>query len=321
VGVDDDVRFIVMEHVKGRSLAAVLSGGKPLPLQESLRVGEQVATALGAAHAIGIVHRDIKPANVMVADDGAVKVLDFGVARVLDGTTITQAASVLGTAAYMAPERAQGDPGDARADIYSLGCLLYVMLTGAPPFRAEHAAAVLHQQVNSSPRPAGDQQAGVPPELDALVAEMLAKAPEDRPQSAARVGERLRAISEPADPTAPTRVLPGSRAPGAAGRRGLAAALGAAAVALIVLLLSSSGSSPRPAPATSKAATTHSAQTATAPSAPAATTPPTTPPPPPLKSKPKPPAASPGGSPSHDNGPPPGHDHKPKGGKHGRGGD
>jgi serine/threonine-protein kinase len=332
VGVDDDARFIVMEHVKGRSLAALLSGGKPLPLQESLRVGQQVASALGAAHAVGIVHRDIKPANVMVADDGSVKVLDFGVARMLDGTTITQAASVLGTAAYMAPERAMGEPGDARADVYSLGCLLYAMLTGAPPFRAEHAAALLHQHVNASPRPAGDLRAGVPPELDALVADMLAKAPEDRPQNAARVGERLRAMSEPADPTAPTarlapaaplvaspataptRVLAGPPPPGRRRRRGLAAALGAAAVALIVVLLSSSGGSPRTTPAATTRSTTHSAGTATtqsAPaattqSAPAATTAPTTPSP----AKPQPPAALPGGPPGHGKRPPPGHPDK-----------
>src|SRR5437588_498588 len=277
VGVDDDVRFIVMEHVKGRSLAAVLSGGKPLPLQESLRVGEQVATALGAAHAIGIVHRDIKPANVMIANDGAVKVLDFGVARVLDGTTITQAASMLGTAAYMAPERALGEAGDARADIYSLGCLMYAMLTGAPPFRAEHAAALLHQHVNSSPRPAGDRRAGVPPELDALVAEMLAKAPQDRPQSATRVGERLHAISGPADPTAPTARLapaaPTARlAPTARRRQALAAALAIAAAALIALLLNSGGSSSRPAPAASPRVTTHRARPVTTRPAPATTT-------------------------------------------------
>jgi serine/threonine-protein kinase len=324
VGVDDDARFIVMEHVTGRSLAALLSGGKPLPLQESLRIGEQVASALGAAHAVGIVHRDIKPANVMIADDGAVKVLDFGVARMLDGTSITKAASVLGTAAYMAPERATGEAGDARADIYSLGCLLYAMLTGAPPFHAEHAAALLHQHVNSSPRPAGDLRAEVPPELGALVADMLAKAPEDRPQNAARVGERLRAISESADPTAPTarlapaapfvasaataptRVLALPPTPSGQRRLGLAAALGAAAIALIVLLLSSSGGSPRPAPSTSTRATTHSASTATTQSVPATTTVPTTPPP-----KPQPPAALPVGPPGHAKGPPPG-----KGDKH-----
>jgi serine/threonine-protein kinase len=344
VGVDGDERFIVMEHVKGRSLAAMLSGGEPLPLQESLRIGEQVASALGAAYAGGIVHRDIKPANVMVADDGAVKVLDFGIARMLDGTTITQAASVLGTAAYMAPERAMGEPGDARADIYSLGCLLYAMLTGAPPFRAEHAAAVLHQHVNSSPQPAGDLRPGVPPELDALVADMLAKAPEDRPQNAARVGERLRAMSEPADPTAPTarlapaaplvasaataptRVLAGPPTPGRRRRQGLAAALGAAAVGLIVLVLSWSGGSPRPAPAARTGATTHPASTlttqsvpaGTTQSVPAATTVPTTASPP----KPQPPAALPGGPRGHGNGPSPGHpdkhhdDGKDKGPKH-----
>src|SRR5205807_5556510 len=120
----------------------------------------------------------------MIAEDSSVKVLDFGVARMLDGTTITQEASVLGTAAYMAPERALGQPGDARSDIYSLGCLLYAMLTGGPPFRAELAAALLHQHVNAQPRPVRELRAGVPAALDSLVAEMLAKSPEARPKSA-----------------------------------------------------------------------------------------------------------------------------------------
>jgi eukaryotic-like serine/threonine-protein kinase len=328
VGVDDGTRFIVMEHVDGRSLATLLKGGKPLPVDEALGIGEQVAKALGAAHRAGIVHRDIKPANVMVAGNGTVKVLDFGVARMLDGTTITQAASVLGTAAYMAPERALGEAGDARSDIYSLGCLLYAMLSGAPPFRAEHAAAMLHQHVNSRPPPVGELQAGVPPELDTLVADMLAKAPRDRPQSAERVGERLAAMAEPVDPTAPTapiavtaptRVLRTPLTRSQRRRQALAAALATAAITLIVLLAAGGGSSsPKP----------RSGRTATHPrtTAPPATR--STPPPAatiPARSaakQPSPagPAAPAGGPPVHDGGPPPGHDHKHHGDKHGPGG-
>src|SRR5436305_2105176 len=116
--------------------------------------------------------------------DGTVKVLDFGVARMLGGTTITQAASVLGTAAYMAPERALGRPGDARSDIYSLGCLLYAMLTGGPPFCAELAAALMHRHVNEPPRPVSEVRPAVPAALDALVLAMLANSPAERPQTA-----------------------------------------------------------------------------------------------------------------------------------------
>ena len=250
VGVDDDTRFIVMEYVEGESLAALLRGGRPLPIDRALGIGGAVADALGAAHAAGIVHRDVKPANVMVTNDGAVKVLDFGVARMLDGTTITQAASVLGTAAYMAPERALGESGDARSDIYSLGCLLYAMLAGAPPFRAEHAAALLHQQVNSPPPPVRDLRAGVPREAEALVAAMLAKNPAERPPDATAVGERLAAIAAPTDPTAPTRRIVATAptrvygrpaAPDRRRRGALAAALGAVAILVVVLLATSSG--------------------------------------------------------------------------------
>jgi serine/threonine-protein kinase len=131
----------------------------------------------------------------MVAHDGTVKVLDFGIARRLDGTTLTQVASVVGTAAYMAPERALGQPGDARSDIYSLGCLLYAMLTGRPPFAGEISAAVLHQQINAEPAPPSELQAGIPAALDALVLEMLAKDPEARPQPAAEVRDRVLALS------------------------------------------------------------------------------------------------------------------------------
>jgi serine/threonine-protein kinase len=141
----------------------------------------------------------------MVADDGAVKVLDFGIARRLDGTTITQAASVVGTAAYIAPERALGQPGDARADIYSLGCLLYAMLIGQPPFGGEISAAILHQQINAAPRPLREQRDGVSPALDALVLAMLAKSPQARPATVQAVRDELANLAG-AGPIAPTAV-------------------------------------------------------------------------------------------------------------------
>lgn len=195
-GVDEQgERYIVMEYVAGRSLAELLAEDQPLEIPRALVIAERVAEALSVAHRAGILHRDIKPANVMVAEDGTVKVLDFGIARRLDGTTLTQAASVVGTAAYMAPERALGQPGDARADIYSLGCLLYAMLTGRPPFTAEIPAALLHQQVNVAPTPPSARRPEISSELEALVLAMLAKDPAQRPQTAAEVRDRLRALA------------------------------------------------------------------------------------------------------------------------------
>ena len=141
----------------------------------------------------------------MVTPDGSVKVLDFGIARAVDSAALTQTATVLGTSAYMAPEQALGQPADARSDIYSLGCVLYEMLTGEPPFIADVAAAVMHQHVRVQPKPARERNPAVPPALDALVMEMLAKSPDDRPQTAAEVRDRLRhAIANPGAGDAPT---------------------------------------------------------------------------------------------------------------------
>jgi serine/threonine-protein kinase len=156
-----------------------------------------------------------------------VKVLDFGIARTADAVTLTQTASVLGTAPYMAPEQAMGNPADARSDIYSLGCVLYEMLTGQPPFMADVPAAVLHQHVRVPVKPPRELNPAVPPGLDALVVQMLAKKPEDRPQTAAEVRDRLAAFDTGAA-TEPTVAL--TAAPVTAATEVLASAAAAAAV-------------------------------------------------------------------------------------------
>jgi eukaryotic-like serine/threonine-protein kinase len=191
-GADGPTRFIVMEFVPGKSLADILRERSPLDPAEAADIAAQAADALSAAHARGIIHRDIKPGNIMVTPDGTVKVLDFGIARAVDSGTLTQTATVLGTSAYMSPEQALGQPADARSDIYSLGCVLYEMLTGEPPFFAEVAAAVMHQHVRVEPKPARERNPAIPPALDAVVMQMLAKSPDDRPQTAAEVRDRLR---------------------------------------------------------------------------------------------------------------------------------
>ncbi len=204
---DEGTRFIVMECVTGRDLTAIVREQAPLDPVRAVSIAERVADALAAAHAAGIVHRDVKPANVMLAADGSVKVLDFGIARALDGATLTHGSSILGSAAYMAPEQALGERADERSDVYSLGCLLYAMLTGRPPFTGEAGAAVLHQHVNAKPRPPSQINPRVSPALDALVIAMLAKAPSARPQSATQLRGRLAAMvaeSPTAPATAPT---------------------------------------------------------------------------------------------------------------------
>ena len=214
-GADGPTRYIVMEYVEGRSLAEILRDTRPLEPARAARLAEQIADTLAAAHAAGIVHRDVKPGNVMVTAADRVKVLDFGIARTSDSVTLTQTASVLGTAPYMAPEQAMGNPADARSDIYSLGCVLYEMLTGQPPFMADVPAAVLHQHVRVAPRPPITLNPAVPPALDALVLQMLAKDPRGRPQTATEVRDRL-LDSEGGPPTEPTRLLPAAEVVAAA---------------------------------------------------------------------------------------------------------
>jgi serine/threonine-protein kinase len=187
-GHDRGTHFIVMEYVAGQSLDRLLADGRPLDPEEASRIAGQVAAALAAAHVAGILHRDVKPANVMVTPEREIKVLDFGIARARHDPTLTQPTFAIGTASYMAPERVLGQPGDERSDIYSLGCLLYAMLAGRPPFVAESTLSVLHQQVHEQPAPLGGVGA---PALETLVMGMLAKEPGARPQTASEITGRL----------------------------------------------------------------------------------------------------------------------------------
>jgi eukaryotic-like serine/threonine-protein kinase len=347
-GVDDGSHYIVMEYIEGWSLEQMLREGHRFQTSEALRIAAHVADALAAAHAAGILHRDIKPANVMVTPTGQVKVLDFGIARRLDGTTITQVASVVGTAAYMAPERALGQPGDARADVYSLGCLLYAMLTGAPPFSGELSAAILHQQINAEPHspsaardrldPAPD---GISPALDALVLEMLSKSPEERPATAAEVRERIArlpeaggiavpvatpgALTEATTPmTAATTPLASAGAPARPRRgaltdhrrRAVVMAIATALITLIaVALLSSGGTTSKQSTGARSTPTTTPRATTSVPRTTTASHTPTTAPPAPKPPKPKPKPTGPAAKPTGPAGPttPPGPGGQPPG--------
>jgi serine/threonine-protein kinase len=202
--VDADVAFLVMDLVDGRSLADLLAGGRP-PVEQAIAVAGQVCQALAAAHEAGVIHRDIKPGNILIDRAGVVRVCDFGIARVAaadPNAAITATGTVMGTCQFMAPEQATGGPIDARADLYALGCVLYAMLAGAPPFDAPQPVAVLHQHLHRSPTPLRVHRPDVPAELDRLVSQLLAKDPAGRPRTAAEVHRRLAAIV-PARPALP----------------------------------------------------------------------------------------------------------------------
>ncbi len=191
VGQQKGVPFIAMPLLRGQTLEERLRQG-PLPPQEALRIARQVAAALAAAHQKGLIHRDIKPGNIWLEKNGRVRLLDFGLARTLgEDTELTQAGSVIGTPNYMAPEQAQGDKLDHRCDLFSLGAVLYHMLSGRRPFRGKTLATVLSAVMQQDPPPLDSVVQGLPRELALLVHRLLAKDPARRPQTAAEVYRQL----------------------------------------------------------------------------------------------------------------------------------
>ncbi len=183
------VPYIVMEYVEGQTLRDVLRQGERLMPNRALEITTGVLNALEYSHRQGIIHRDIKPANVMLATNGDVKVMDFGIARAVadSGATMTQTANVLGTAQYLSPEQARGETVDARSDVYSAGCLLYELLTGRPPFQGESPVAVAYQHVRENPLPPSTLNPDIGAEADAIVMKALTKNPANRYQSAAEM--------------------------------------------------------------------------------------------------------------------------------------
>ena len=186
------IPYIVMEHVEGRTLRDVLQEeGRLLP-QRALELTAEICGALEVAHTAGIVHRDVKPGNVMLTRAGEVKVMDFGIARAATDTSgMTQTAAVIGTAAYLSPEQARGEHVDARSDLYSTGCLLYELVTGAPPFTGDSPLAVAYQHVREDPAPPSTYDPTLPRAVDAVVLTALAKNPANRYQSAAEMRDDL----------------------------------------------------------------------------------------------------------------------------------
>ncbi|MCW2523524.1 MAG: hypothetical protein JWO63_1859, partial [Frankiales bacterium] len=186
-GVDDAVSpYIVMEFVEGRTLREVLKSEGPLPPRRAMEIVAEICAALDFSHRSGIVHRDVKPGNVMITDTGAVKVMDFGIARALadNAATVTATSAVIGTAQYLSPEQARGESVDARSDVYSTGCLLYELLVGHPPFTGDSPVAVAYQHVRENPRIPSSENPAIPPALDSIVMKSLAKNQLNRYQSA-----------------------------------------------------------------------------------------------------------------------------------------
>jgi len=193
-GDEDNRYFIVMELIEGRSLSEVIDEDGALMPERAAEIARDTARGLGRAHQAGIVHRDIKPHNIMITNNGQTKVTDFGIARALGGdaeATMTQTGMVIGTAAYLSPEQAQGNPVDARSDVYSLGCVLHEALTGGTPFSGDTPLSIAYKHVRENPERASEVNADVPEALDAIVMKAMSKNPDNRYADANEMADDL----------------------------------------------------------------------------------------------------------------------------------
>jgi serine/threonine protein kinase len=227
-GAEVRIPFIVMEYVEGHTVRDLLRDGSALPIDEAIEITQGVLAALEYSHHAGIVHRDIKPANVMLTPTGAVKVMDFGIARAMadSAATMTQTHAVVGTAQYLSPEQARGEVVDARSDLYSTGCLLFELLTGRPPFVGDSAVAVAYQHVSEEPPTPSTFAPDVPESLDRITMLALTKDREQRYSTAAQFRADLEAAArQDAISAPPLGAVPVAAAAGAT------QVLGAAAIA------------------------------------------------------------------------------------------
>ncbi|MCJ7565024.1 MAG: protein kinase [Candidatus Aminicenantes bacterium] len=195
IGEEENRLFIAMEYIEGESLRQKIIKG-PLPQAEALDIKIQVAEGLVEAHKKKIIHRDIKPGNIMLTEKGAAKVMDFGLAKALGRSLITTEAKTMGTVAYMSPEQAEGQPVDYRTDIWSLGVVLYEMLTGQLPFKGEYDQSIIHSILNREPEPISKVRKDVPKGLEQVIGKTLAKNPAGRYQSMEELLDDLRAVAE-----------------------------------------------------------------------------------------------------------------------------
>lgn len=190
-GAEGDLRWIVQEYAEGETLdKRIKRDGKIGPMSAS-QITESILDALEVAHAAGITHKDINPANILITDDGTVRLMDLGIARVESPQTVAQTRAIMGTAAYLSPEQAQGETPDGRSDIYSVGIVLYEMLAGKPPFEAESPVAVAYMHVRDTPKSVAEVNPDVPAEMATAAMRALSKKPADRYQSAAEFRQAL----------------------------------------------------------------------------------------------------------------------------------
>jgi eukaryotic-like serine/threonine-protein kinase len=308
-GEADGRPFMVLEYLDGGTLEDRLVPGEPYPDDETERIARELAAGLAHAHARGLIHRDLKPANVLFDDGGVAKIADFGIARLVGSGTITETGTLLGTAAYISPEQAQGLPATSASDVYSFGVILYRMLAGRLPFEAESPIELARMHIQERPVPLADARPAAPGALAALAEASLAKDPQARPED----GEALVRALSPGEPattlsdaptvvagSGPTRVIPPDSKDGRGFRSVplpllLAAVLllGAAAAGLAVAFLIGGSTNATPATSSTRASTaTTTVKTSTAASTRGTTTrattkatttvapPPPTPPPP-----------------------------------------
>lgn len=196
VGKSGDIAYIAMEFLQGRELRDIMNDGGLLPVDHVLDIVAQVASGLAYAHEHEIIHRDVKPSNIMVIRDGHVKITDFGIARMASSAVRTQTGMVLGSPKYMSPEQVMGKEIDQRSDIFSLGVMLYEMLTGQAPFNGDNVNAIMYQTLNTVPAAPNSVNSAVPEMLNFIVAKALAKGLDDRYQNAKDFAADLRACRE-----------------------------------------------------------------------------------------------------------------------------
>jgi serine/threonine-protein kinase len=239
----DNQLLMVMELVEGQNLEERNQAGN-LPLHESLGYMEQVLDALSYAHSRGVIHRDVKPANIMITPAGTAKLLDFGIAKVTEGSELTQTGATLGSVLYMSPEQVKGQPVDARSDLYSVGVVLYRLATGRPPFETDNLYRLMEMQMNEAPAAPVEVNSSVPPALSQIIVMSLAKDPQSRFQKADALRNALASVHKTLEPAsanmtaaARTTTQPQAQvpAPKVSGHRGLWITVGALAVLAIAV--------------------------------------------------------------------------------------